>query len=272
VSPDEPRDRVVSAGGAGGRATGDAPSVEDAPPEVELDDVSLTYDGRVVLDRIGFALRPGETFSILGGSGAGKSTILRLILRLTLPDTGRVLVKGVDVTEAPLDEVLILRRRLGMVFQASALFDSLPVYDNVAFPLEEHTDLEEDAIQARVHEVLTFVDLDPAEVEDLLPAQLSGGMKKRVGIARAIAHEPELLLFDEPTTGLDPITTRTINELILKLKREMNVSAVVVTHDIRSAFTISDRSALLHEGRIVFMGTPEAMRASDDEYVREFLS
>ena len=242
------------------------PSLE-ATPEVELTDVTLAYGDRLVLDRVGFVLRAGETFSILGGSGAGKSTILRL----TLPDSGRVLVRGMDVTDAPLEEVLSLRRRMGMVFQASALFDSLPVYDNVAFPLEEHTTLSDDAIRERVREVLTFVDLDPDEVSDLLPAQLSGGMKKRVGIARAIAHEPELLLFDEPTTGLDPITTRTINGLILKLQREMNVSAVVVTHDIRSAFTISDRSALLHEGRIVFIGTPEAMRASDDEYVREFL-
>jgi phospholipid/cholesterol/gamma-HCH transport system ATP-binding protein len=248
-----------------------AEPIVETTPEVELTDVTLSYEDKVVLDRVGFVLRAGEAFSILGGSGAGKSTILRLILRLTLPDAGRVLVRGVDVTEAPLEEVLSLRRRMGMVFQASALFDSLPVYDNVAFPLEEHTDLSEEAIRERVREVLTFVDLDPDEVGELLPAQLSGGMKKRVGIARAIVHEPELLLFDEPTTGLDPITTRTINDLILKLQREMNVSAVVVTHDIRSAFTISDRSALLHEGRIVFIGTPEAMRASDDDYVREFL-
>lgn len=242
-----------------------------AVPEVELRGVRLEYGSRVVLDDVSFGLRHGETFAILGGSGAGKSTILRLILRLTLPDAGAVRVRGVDVTDAPLEEVLSLRRRMGMVFQASALFDSLSVYDNVAFPLEEHTGLGDEAIRARVREVLTFVDLDPDEVGELLPAQLSGGMKKRVGIARAIAHEPELLLFDEPTTGLDPITTRTINELILKLQRELTVSAIVVTHDIRSVFTISDRSALLHEGRIVFMGTPEEMRASEDEYVREFL-
>jgi len=239
--------------------------------EVELRRVRLRYGSKVVLEDVEFRLRRGETFSILGGSGAGKSTVLRLILRLTLPDAGEVLVRGVDVTSAPLEQVLELRRRMGMVFQASALFDSLAVYDNVAFPLEEHTTMGEEAIRERVREVLSFVDLDPDEVGELLPAQLSGGMKKRVGIARAIAHEPELLLFDEPTTGLDPITTRTINELILKLRRELSVSAIVVTHDIRSAFTISDRSALLHEGRIVFMGTPEAMRASEDEYVRDFL-
>ena len=239
--------------------------------EVELRRVRLRYGSKVVVEDVEFRLRRGETFSILGGSGAGKSTVLRLILRLTLPDAGEVLVRGVDVTSAPLEQVLELRRRMGMVFQASALFDSLAVYDNVAFPLEEHTTMGEEAIRERVREVLSFVDLDPDEVGELLPAQLSGGMKKRVGIARAIAHEPELLLFDEPTTGLDPITTRTINELILKLRRELSVSAIVVTHDIRSAFTISDRSALLHEGRIVFMGTPEAMRASEDEYVRDFL-
>lgn len=251
---------MIEAGGGNG-----------AGPEVELRGVRLEYGSKVVLEDVSFGLRHGETFAILGGSGAGKSTILRLILRLTLPDAGAVLVRGVDVTAAPLEEVLSLRRRMGMVFQASALFDSLSVYDNVAFPLEEHTELGDEAIRDRVREVLTFVDLDPDEVGELLPAQLSGGMKKRVGIARAIAHEPELLLFDEPTTGLDPITTRTINELILKLQRELTVSAIVVTHDIRSVFTISDRSALLHEGRIVFMGTPEEMRASEDEYVREFL-
>jgi len=238
---------------------------------VELRSVRLTYGSKVVLEDVGFRLRHGETFSILGGSGAGKSTVLRLILRLTLPDAGQVLVRGVELTTAPLEEVLRLRRRMGMVFQASALFDSLSVYDNVAFPLEEHTDLDDHAVGERVREVLSFVDLDPHEVGELLPAQLSGGMKKRVGIARAIAHEPELLLFDEPTTGLDPITTRTIDELILKLRRELGVSAIVVTHDIRSAFAISDRAALLHEGRIVFIGTPEAMRASEDEYVRDFL-
>lgn len=241
------------------------------PPAVELEGVSVRFGGKAVLSDVSFRVDVGETLCVLGGSGAGKSTVLRCILLLTRPDAGRIHVQGTDVTAAPLDEVLRVRRRLGMVFQASALFDSLPVFENVAFPLREHTERPENEIRDRVREVLTFVDLDPEEVADLLPAALSGGMKKRVAIARAIVGEPEILLFDEPTSGLDPITTRTINELVVKLRHELQVASVVVTHDIRSAFRISNRVALLYEGRIVFMGTPEEMIASEDEYVREFL-
>jgi phospholipid/cholesterol/gamma-HCH transport system ATP-binding protein len=167
--------------------------------------------------------------------------------------------------------VLALRRGMGMVFQEAALFDSLSVYDNVAFYLHEHTDLPEDEIGARVRESLDLVDLSPIQVEDLLPAELSGGMKKRVGIARAIVHRPGLLLYDEPTSGLDPITTRTINDLVMKLQGELQVTSIVVTHDIRSAFRISNRVALLSRGSLVFVGTPEDMVGSEDEYVREFL-
>ena len=242
-----------------------------AGPAVELEDVSLGFGDKAVLSGVSFRVAVGETLCVLGGSGAGKSTILRCILLLTRPDTGRIRIQGRDITHAPLEEVLEVRRRVGMVFQASALFDSLPVFENVAFPLREHTDRSEAEIRDRVREVLTFVDLDPDEVSELLPAALSGGMKKRVAIARAIVGEPEILLFDEPTSGLDPITTRTINDLVVKLRQELQVASVVVTHDIRSAFRISNRVALLYDGRIVFMGTPEEMIASEDEYVREFL-
>ncbi len=238
---------------------------------VELEDVSVSFGSKPVLSGVSFRVDKGETLCVLGGSGAGKSTILRCILLLTRPDTGRVHVLGRDITEAPLEEVLEVRRRLGMVFQASALFDSLSVYENVAFPLREHTDRPEAEIARRVREVLSFVDLDTDDVSDLLPAALSGGMKKRVAIARAIVEEPEVFLFDEPTSGLDPITTRTINELTIKMRRELEVASVVVTHDIRAAFRIANRVALLYEGRIVFEGTPEEMIASEDEYVREFL-
>ncbi len=243
----------------------------DGSPAVEVRELGVDLGGRPVLRDVTFRVRPGETLSILGGSGAGKSTILRCILLLTHPDRGRILVQGRDVTRASFEEVLGIRRRIGMVFQASALFDSLSVYDNVAFPLHEHTDHGEDRIRERVHRVLTFVDLEPEEVEGLLPAELSGGMKKRVAIARALSASPEILLFDEPTSGLDPITTRTINELVVKLRRELDVASVVVTHDIRSALRISSRVALLHRGRIVFEGSPEEMVASEDDYVREFL-
>ena len=255
------------------RATEESPDrrPDDAVPAVVVEDLHLSFREEMVLDGVSFQVAPGETLSILGGSGAGKSTILRCILRLTYPDSGRVYVQGHDVIAASFEKVLEIRRRIGMVFQASALFDSLTVYENVAFPLHEHTDRPEEEVRDRVHEVLRFVDLDPGEVEQKLPAELSGGMKKRVAIARALVGSPEILLFDEPTSGLDPITTRTINELVQKLRRELDVASVVVTHEIRSAFRISNRVALLYDGRIVFMGTPEEMIASEDDYVREFL-
>ncbi|MFQ5746663.1 MAG: ABC transporter ATP-binding protein [Gemmatimonadota bacterium] len=249
----------------------DSPGLADAETVIELCDVRLGYGAAPVLDGISLELHRGETMCILGGSGAGKSTILRLILGLSYPDEGRILVSGTDIAHASLDSVLALRRKMGMVFQGAALFDSLPVYENVAFYLHEHTRLDEATIGERVREALRFVDLDPEAVEDLLPAELSGGMRKRVGIARAIIHRPEILLYDEPTSGLDPITTHTINELIRKMQRELAVSSVVVTHDIRSAFRIGNRVALLSGGHIVFMGGPEEMVAAEDEYVREFL-
>ena len=245
------------------------PSV--AGPVVELEDLCLKFGDHTVLQGVSLDLHRGETLSVLGGSGAGKSTILRLILGLSLPDSGQVRVEGHDIANVALTQVLALRRNMGMVFQGAALFDSLSVYDNVGFYLHEHTSLSEEEIRRRVRESLELVDLEPDQVMDLLPAELSGGMKKRVGIARAVVHRPRILLYDEPTSGLDPITTRTINDLISKLQTELDVSSIVVTHDIRSAFRISNRVALLFEGVLVFVGGPEEMVASEDDYVREFL-
>jgi len=240
-------------------------------PVISLQDLSLCFGDHVVLDAISLEVGSGETVCILGGSGAGKSTILRLILGLIRPDGGQILVRGEDVATASRDELLLLRRDMGMVFQEAALFDSLTVYDNVAFYLHEHERLPEGEVGIRVREALLMVDLDPDQVVALLPAELSGGMKKRVGIARALIHRPSILLYDEPTSGLDPITTRTIDDLILKLQRDLGVTSVVVTHDIRSAFRIGNRVALLFEGRIMFQGSPEEMMDSDDGYVIEFL-
>lgn len=240
-------------------------------PVISLQELSLYFGDHVVLDGISLDVTAGETVCILGGSGAGKSTILRLILGLIRPDGGRIIVRGEDVATASRDELLHLRRDMGMVFQEAALFDSLTVYDNVAFYLHEHEELQEAEVATRVDEALRMVDLDPDQVTDLLPAELSGGMKKRVGIARALIHQPSILLYDEPTSGLDPITTRTIDDLILKLQRDLGVTSVVVTHDIRSAFRIGNRVALLFEGRIMFKGSPEDMMDSDEGYVREFL-
>ena len=248
-------------------------STEPAKEEiVELRDVWLSFGDKDVLRGITLGVARRETLCILGGSGVGKSTVLRLILRLLLPDRGEVLIEGRDISTESREATLELRERMGMVFQGSALFDSLSVFDNVAYPLYEHTLMGDEEIRVRVEEVLSFVDLDREDVLPLLPAELSGGMRKRVAIARAIVHEPPILLFDEPTSGLDPITTRTIDELILKLRRELSVCAVVVTHNVRSASRIATETALLKDGEIIFNGTPEEMFASEDRYIRSFVS
>jgi phospholipid/cholesterol/gamma-HCH transport system ATP-binding protein len=169
------------------------------------------------------------------------------------------------------EEALAVRQKMGMVFQGAALFDSLTVFENVAYPLREHTDCGEDEIEKRVREKLQFVDLEPDEVIEKLPSELSGGMRKRVGIARGMANNPEIMLYDEPTSGLDPLTTGTITRLILKLQRELRVTSIVVSHDIRSVFHMATQVALLHENRIVFLGTPEDMAANENPYIRDFL-
>lgn len=239
-------------------------------PVVVLRDVRLSYGRHVVLGGISLTVQRGETMCVLGGSGVGKSTILKLVLHLEDPDSGHVEVLGHSIETAGRREIFDVRQRMGMVFQGSALFDSLPIFDNVAFPLFEHTDLPLEEIRHRVREALTFVDLDYERIEELLPSELSGGMKKRVAIARAIVHRPEILLFDEPTSGLDPITTRTIDNLIVKLRQELHVSSIVVTHDTRSACQIASRIALLQSGRIIFLGTPAEMLASEDKYIRDY--
>jgi phospholipid/cholesterol/gamma-HCH transport system ATP-binding protein len=240
------------------------------PAVIELDRVSLAFEEPVIED-VSFAACEGETVVVVGESGAGKSTILKLILRLLVPDVGRVLIDGEDIAHLSFDEALRTRRKMGMVFQGAALFDSLTVYENVAYPLREHTTLTEEQIGARVRETLEFVDLNPDRVIEQLPAELSGGMKKRVGIARGLANNPEIMLYDEPTSGLDPLTTATITRLIMKLQRELRVTSIVVSHDIRSSFRMATRIVLLSERRVAFLGTPEEMASSDDPYIRAFL-
>ena len=243
---------------------------EGRPPVIELEHVYLAFDSPILED-VSLTAHQGETIVVVGESGTGKSTALKLILRLLVPDRGRVLIDGQDITGLTFNEALRVRQKMGMVFQGAALFDSMTVFENIAYPLREHTDLDEDEIEARVREKLEFVDLDPDRVMPQLPSELSGGMKKRVGIARGMANNPEIMLYDEPTSGLDPLTTGTITRLIMKLQRELGVTSVVVSHDIRSAFRMASYIALLADRRIVFFGTPEEMTGTDDKYIRDFL-
>ena len=237
---------------------------------VQLDHVSLAFD-RPILEDVSLVANEGETICLVGESGTGKSTALKLILRLLVPERGRVLIDGEDITQLTFEEALAVRQKMGMVFQGAALFDSMTVFENVAYPLREHTDLDESEIDERVREKLTFVDLEPDQVVDQFPAELSGGMRKRVGIARGMANNPEIMLYDEPTSGLDPLTTATITRLIMKLQRELGVTSIVVSHDIRSVFRMASQVAVLHDRKITFFGTPEEMTASEDTYLQDFL-
>ena len=243
---------------------------EGGEPVIELDHVYLAFESPILED-VSFVARKGETICIVGESGTGKSTALKLILRLLVPEKGKVCINGKDITNLTFSDALEVRQRMGMVFQGAALFDSMSVFENIAYPLREHTDLDENQIEARVREKLQFVDLEPDRVMEQLPSELSGGMRKRVGIARGMADNPEIMLYDEPTSGLDPLTTGTITRLIMKLQRELKVTSVVVSHDIRSVFRMATRVAVLNERRIAFFGTPEEMAASDNEYIRNFL-
>jgi phospholipid/cholesterol/gamma-HCH transport system ATP-binding protein len=236
---------------------------------IALRGVCKRLGGKPVLDGLDLDVNEGETLVVIGPSGTGKSVLLKHIIGLMQPDAGSIEVDGrsiVGLDERGLDEV---RGGFGMLFQGAALFDSMTVGENVGLGLREHTDLGEDAIGARVTERLEWVGLKG--VEDMKPASLSGGMRKRVGLARAIAMDPRYILYDEPTTGLDPIMSDVINRLIRSLQRRMGVTSVVVTHDMRSAYDVGDRLALLHQGRVAFAGTPEQVRASGDPLVRQFI-
>jgi phospholipid/cholesterol/gamma-HCH transport system ATP-binding protein len=242
------------------------PSSESA---VDLRNVWKGFDGPPVLRGVDLAIRTGESLTIIGGSGVGKSVLLRLIIGLLKPDQGEIWLEGVNVVPLPESELLRIRQRVGLVFQGSALFDSLSVGENVAFALREHTALDETAIALRVREALDLVGLGP--IEAMEPADLSGGMRKRVAVARAIALPPSILLYDEPTTGLDPTNVEKVTDLILALKTKLGVTSVVVTHDMASALKVSDRLAMLHQGRMAAVGTPAEIQATHHSLIRDFM-
>jgi len=237
---------------------------------IDIHGLRKAYDGLGVLQGLDLGIRKGETITILGGSGTGKSVLLRLITGLEKPDEGSILIGDKDIVPMNEDEMLPIRRKMGMLFQSAALFDSLTAGDNVAYPIRVHLALPEEEIQSIVTEKLGLVGLEG--VENKMPAELSGGMKKRVALARAIAIDPEIVLYDEPTAGLDPGNTKRINHLIVELQRILKVTSVVVTHDLNSAYAVTDRLALLSRGRIATVGAERDFQASTIEEVRRFIA
>jgi phospholipid/cholesterol/gamma-HCH transport system ATP-binding protein len=261
---------------------------------IEFRDVHLSFDDKKVLDGVSFTVRRGETKLILGRSGGGKSTTVRLILGLLKPDSGRILIDGEDITDYTEEQMMEVRKKIGMVFQEGALFDSLSVYENVAYRLREQGVVDEDEVEVEVRRMLRFVDLEDAS--DKMPIELSGGMRRRVGIASALVGDPEIVLFDEPTAGLDPPTARTICQLAIKLRDLQDVSSIFVTHEMNNVRYLSSEYAtvdtegqviyekegerlclvntevlMFRDGKIIFSGSDERLQNSDNEYIQRFI-
>ncbi len=247
-----------------------SPTGSPVEPMISVIGLYKSFGEKEVLRGIDLEIGRGESLMLVGGSGAGKSVFIKHLIGLLQPDEGHVVVDGVDLTVAPAEEVLELRKRFGMTFQEGALFDSMTVGDNIAFPIRRHTEKPENEVAARVRECLELVRLPG--IEDKMPSELSGGMRRRVGFARAIALEPEILLFDEPTTGLDPINTAAIGSVINQLRTELGVTAMTITHDMGLAEKIADRVAIIRRGRILLVDTPERFRESDHWFVQAFLT
>jgi phospholipid/cholesterol/gamma-HCH transport system ATP-binding protein len=243
--------------------------MERMNPAIEVQGLRKSFGQQTVLNGVDLRVSQGETLSVLGRSGAGKSVFLKLIIGLQKPDSGTIRIHGREITDLSLDELNEVRKKVGFLFQQAALYDSLTVEENVAFPLERHSQMSAVERKDRVRDLLKRVDME--EHLGKMPSQISGGMQKRVGLARALALEPDVLLFDEPTAGLDPITAGEIEELILRLQEQRKTASIVVTHDLHGAKTISDHMALLNEGNILIEGTFEELEKSEDEFVSQFL-
>ena len=236
---------------------------------IKIVDVYKQFRNNKVLSGVNLEIINAETITIIGGSGTGKSVLLKNIMGLLKPDKGEIFIDKIEITKLNEADLLEVQKKFGYLFQGAALFDSLTVGENVGFGLRNLSKLNESEIKARVLECLSMVGLKG--IESLKPAELSGGMKKRVGLARAIAHKPEYILYDEPTTGLDPIMADVINDLILHLQKQLGVTSIVVTHDMKSAYKVSNRIAMLYQGKIVSVGTPDEIRSTKDEVVHQFV-
>ncbi len=239
-------------------------------PIIELRNIHKSFGSLVVLKGIDLKIERGKTTVVLGESGTGKSVLLKIIVALLRPDRGRVFFENQDLTRLPERKLAEIRTKFGFLFQAGALFDSMTAAENVAFPLREHTNYDNAKIQEITQDRLRMVGLE--QFGGRLPGQLSGGQKKRIALARAIALEPQVILYDEPTTGLDPVRADVIDELILKLKEDLHVTSIVVTHDMKSAFKVADRMLMLYHGNFIFDGTPDEIRQSKDERIQRFIA
>ena len=237
---------------------------------IEIENLSKSFNGNKVLDNLSLSVKKGETKVIIGRSGCGKSVLLKHIVGIMKPDSGRVSVSGNDISSLDEKELKSIRMRIGMVFQGGALFDSLTVGENVGFGLIEHLHLNPKDVADRVRESLDMVELHG--IEKLMPSELSGGMRKRVSLARALCIKPEIILYDEPTTGVDPITADSINSLIRSLHDKLGETSVVVTHDMKSAYKVADRIAMLYQGRIIAEGAPNQIQKLDDPVVHQFIN
>lgn len=238
-------------------------------PAIRISGLHKAFGEQVVLNNVSLTIERGKTLLVLGRSGTGKSVLLKLLIGLQKPDNGEIEINGEKVTTLPLNELNEVRKKIGFLFQNAALYDSLTVEENVAFPIRRHLKMSNDERQARVRELLARVGMEDALKK--MPANISGGMKKRVGLARALALDPEIMLLDEPNAGLDPITAAEIDELIRALQQERGITSIVVTHDMRSVQTVADRVALLNKGSVVIEGTPDDLKQSDDPFVMSFM-
>jgi phospholipid/cholesterol/gamma-HCH transport system ATP-binding protein len=238
-------------------------------PIIELRHIHKRFAQHIVLRDVSLSIEEGKCIVIIGASGSGKSVMLKHIVGLLQPDSGEVLFKGQRIDELHEQQLMAIRKHFGFLFQMGALFDSGTVYDNIAFPLQEHTKHSPQQIADIVADKLALVGLNGTQKK--MPAELSGGQKKRVALARAIALDPEVILYDEPTTGLDPIRADIINELIIKLQKQLKVTSIVVTHDMASAFKVADRIVMLHEGKLIFDGTPKQIQESTEPIVKRFV-